>query len=150
MYLHYLLLGIMMLKMSDFILDWFDIFILELQELYIPKPDLWEWIWCGSVLTALLAKKAMARNNVRTMWTYVVLVLCTAIGPAVYAQCIYFNDFYTLVSTRDTSLVARWLQYPIALLWYIFLAIALQVHIAEVTIAVKLIRAWSIKKSKEQ
>ena len=34
----------------------FDVFVLELEELFVPKPLLWEWLWLLSTPVTILGK----------------------------------------------------------------------------------------------
>ena len=42
---HYLLLFVMILKLTPEVLDRLDVFVLEVEELFVPAPLLWEWLW---------------------------------------------------------------------------------------------------------
>ena len=64
---HGLLAVVLLAKVSEDILDRLDIFILSLQELYVPKPLLWEWCWLASVPVAALGLTAIRKNNAGTM-----------------------------------------------------------------------------------
>merc|ERR1719342_1659418 len=52
----------MLAKLLPAILDKLDIFVMELEELFIPKPDLWEWVWLGSLLATIPAFMASKKN----------------------------------------------------------------------------------------
>ena len=148
--MHYLLSGLMLAKLSDDILDRFDVFILELQQLYIPKPLLWEWIWTLSVFFNFIARKAMKKNNSSSMKFYLFTLNFTAIFPVFYALIIYFSDFWTYIDSRDVSKVTHvWNKFPLAVIWYGFLLVALQVHLAQFVFAYKLIKIWSFKKRRD-
>lgn len=136
----------MLIKLLDNILDKMDIFILALQELYIPKPRLWEFIWTFSFLFAILAKRSMQKNSLNLMKIYVGMLISFSIIPALYSVIINFNDVYNLFYTRDFKQVSeRWQGYPVAAIWYLFLFFALQIHIGELSFAYQLIKAWSKK-----
>ena len=140
----------MMIKLSDDILDRLDIFILELQGLYIPKPMSWEWIWASSIFSTIIAKKSMKKNNITWMRVYGLLIFLISLVPVLYAFGYYFNDFYTYIQTKDIKQVSeKWQNYPLSLLWYAFLAISFQVHISQIIFALILTRAWSIKREKK-
>jgi protein jagunal, putative len=149
--MHILLFVLMMIKLSDDILDRLDIFILELQGLYIPKPLAWEWIWSSSILLTFIAKRAMKKNDVALMKLYGVLIFLMSLSPVLYAFGYFFNDFYSFVLTKDIKQVSeKWQKYPLALLWYVFLAISFQVHISQIIFAFILTHAWSVKKGKKE
>ncbi|XP_015792929.1 protein jagunal [Tetranychus urticae] len=148
--MHYLLFGLMVAKLTDDILDRFDVFILELQQLYIPKPMIWEWIWTLSVFFNYIASKAMKKNNPTSMKFYLFIINLTAIFPVFYAMIVYLSDFLVYFETRDVTKVTHvWNKYPLAVIWYGFLLVALQVHLAQFVFAYKLIKVWSLKKRRE-
>ena len=149
--MHYLLLGLMLAKLADDILDRFDIFILELQELYIPKPLLWEWIWSFAAFSNLIATKSMRKNSFTMIKIYLFIIVFTAIVPLVYALGYFFSDFWTFLETRDLSKLSHvWNNYPLAILWYIFIVVALQIHFAQVCFAFNLLKTWSAKRMKKE
>ncbi|RWS11575.1 retinoblastoma-binding protein 5-like protein [Dinothrombium tinctorium] len=96
-------------------------------ELYIPKPQLWEWWWCSSVLFSFIALKAIKKNNVSSMKTYAIATLSSAFLPLFYALGHYFNDVWVFWESRDIKKVSEvWQGYPVGVLWYFFLLVALQ------------------------
>lgn len=137
----------MLLKLLEDIFDRLDIFILELEELYIPKPRIWEWMWFSSLALTWIGAKASQRSQSQGMKIYAALTTVLALGPVIYALTYYFSDFYSFVDSRDISTVQEvWRGYPVALLWYAFLLPALQVHLFQLYCAVTLIKCWTIKK----
>ena len=145
--LHYLLFTIMLLKLSEDILDRLDIFILELQELYIPKPKLWEWVWASSVLFTFLGLSSIRSNNLSLIRMYAILTFFVSMCPILYASVYYFNDLWHFIEERNLSKVKEvWNGYPVALIWYSFLVVALQVHFFQLFFAIRLWFAWNIKK----
>jgi len=147
-YMHYMLFCVMLLKLSQDILDRLDIFILELEELYIPKPRLWEWLWTSSILLTFVGLQAVKRNHLTLLKIYGILTLNLSLSPALYACVYYFRDMYNFIETRDLSKVSEvWQGYPVALIWYAFLVVALQVHSFQLYFAYQLYLAWSSKKT---
>lgn len=135
-------------KLLDDILDRLDIFVLELQELYIPKPRLWEYVWAGSLVFALIARLAIARNSRNLLKVYVAMLISFSLIPVLFAFVIYFEDVKQFYLTRDSSLTSeQWRNYPTAVLWYVFLFVALQLHLAQLAFASKLLSAWKGNRS---
>lgn len=144
--LHFMLFLLMFVKLLDHILDKMDVFILTLQELYIPKPKLWEFIWTISFLFTFLARRSMQKNSANLMNIYIGMLLSFSILPVCYSLLIHFNDVYNLIYTRDVKQVnERWQGFSVAALWYGFLFIALQIHLGELAFAYSLAKAWSKK-----
>jgi hypothetical protein len=146
-YAHYLLFLVLLVKLSEDILDRLDIFILELEELYIPKPRLWEWIWSASVLFTWTGKKAIRKNNITSIKIYSAMNALFSLCPVLYALGYYFGEFLEFWQSRDVQKITEvWQGYPVALIWYAFLIVALQVHGCQLFCAYRLIKAWSIRR----
>lgn len=165
--MHVLLFFVMLIKLSDDILDRMDIFILELQELYIPKPRLWEWVWAGSVLSAWTGLKSIKKNNVPLMKIYAFLIGSFSFLPVFYELIYWFPDFKDYAVRGDPVIsnqlnpggggeevpervIEKWRGYPIGFIWYPFLVIALQVHLFQLYFASVLIRVWSSRTRKTE
>ncbi|KAH8022263.1 hypothetical protein HPB51_023141 [Rhipicephalus microplus] len=153
MLLHFFLFLAMCAKLAEDVLDRLDIFILELEELYIPKPLLWEWVWLASLVFMLPGLTAVRRNRASSMKVYVggtfLFGLCPVIGAAVY----FFRDLYAFVQHgHAVENVELWQGYPVAVLWYAFLTVAFQAHMFSLYFGVRLILAWQrgtvVKKAK--
>jgi len=146
-FLHLLLFIAMCCKLAEDILDRLDIFILELEELYIPKPRIWEWMWSSSIIFSLVGLTSIRNNKVSSMKFYVVITFLLAICPCLYAAIYYFNDLWNFIEQRDLSKVSEvWSGYPVALVWYSFLVVAIQIHFFQLFFAIKLIFAWNVRK----
>lgn len=164
--MHILLFVVMLVKLSEDILDRMDIFILELQELYIPKPRLWEWVWAASVVSAWTGFKSIRKNNVSLMKVYAFLIGSLSFLPIFYELIYWFSDFRDFASRGDASpnnsnageegplvpepVVEKWRGYPVGFLWYPFLVVAIQVHLFQLYFASVLIRVWSSRTRKTE
>ncbi|EFA11505.1 protein jagunal [Tribolium castaneum] len=145
-FFHYLLFFAMLAKLSADILDKLDIFILEIEELSIPQPLWWEYIWCVSLLLSFLGLTAIKENRVSLMKQYVAGLCLFGFLPLFYAIIYYFGDVWTYLTSDDEDELEEihiWQGYPYGLLWYAFILLALQVHMFSVYFAWKLITAWS-------
>lgn len=151
-FFHYLLFFAMIGKLSSDILDRLDIFILEIEELNIPQPLWWEYIWCLSLLLSFLCLAAIKKNRIKPMKQYVTGLVLLGIIPLLYAFIYYFNDvikFLTAENKRDLNEVQLWQGYSYGLLWYAFIFLALQVHFFSIYFAWNLLQAWKSKGKKE-
>lgn len=104
-FFHFLLFFAMMAKLSADILDRLDIFILEIEELQVPTPLWWEYIWCISVLTSFFGLSAAKGNRIKDMQKYVIGLVVTALLPLLYCIIYYFSDVvdYSLLN-KDTAI----------------------------------------------
>jgi len=149
-FLHFLLFLVLLLKLSPEILDRLDIFIMELEELMVPKPMLWEYIWAGNLLFAFIGLSAASRNTIGKMHFYALGTFFFGLCPIFYSGWYYYADMMEYAETREVKNVATWQGYPIAVLWYVFIALAFQVHVFSIFFAERLVFAWKargVKKS---
>ncbi|XP_022651105.1 protein jagunal-like isoform X2 [Varroa jacobsoni] len=137
---HGLLAVVLLAKVSEDILDRLDIFILSLQELYVPKPLLWEWCWLMSIPVAGVGLSALRKNNAASMKIYVSGTFMFGIVPVLAAAFLYFSEMSEYIQTKSN--VTFWQGYPIAVLWYIFIVLAVQIHVFSLYFAIRLILAW--------
>lgn len=82
----------MMAKLSADILDRLDIFILEIEELQVPTPLWWEYIWCTSILMSFFGLSAAKGNRITDMKKYVIGLVVTALLPLLYCTIYYLSD----------------------------------------------------------
>merc|ERR1711936_633415 len=72
----------LLVKLSPAILDRMDIFILPLEELNIPKPPLWEWIWLASCfLIYVIGSNAIKASKVDKMNIFLIVDLLSFFCP---------------------------------------------------------------------
>ncbi|XP_076655973.1 jagunal isoform X2 [Halictus rubicundus] len=101
-FFHYLLFFVMLAKLSADILDHLDIFILEIEELQVPQPLWWEYIWCSSLMLSFLALSAIKRNRIRTLRQYIIGIILLGYGPLLYAVVYYFKDVWKYLAIGST------------------------------------------------
>lgn len=65
--------------------------------------------------------------------------------PVLAGACVHFGDAYDYINEIRGAKITKWMGYPVALMWYAFLAVALQIHAIELYYANTLITAWQPK-----
>ncbi|XP_073984922.1 jagunal [Rhodnius prolixus] len=148
-FFHYLLFFAMLAKLSADILDRLDIFILEIEELQIPKPLIWEYAWCISLLCSFLGLAAARKNRVSTMQKYMIGIGVFGLLPITYATIYYIPDVWYYISTGEKEGIVLWQDYPYGMLWYAFILPAFQVHLFSLYFANNLIIAWKSRGTKK-
>ncbi|EFX80819.1 hypothetical protein DAPPUDRAFT_303901 [Daphnia pulex] len=142
LFFHILLFFLMLAKLSADIFDRLDIFILEIEELEIPKPLVWEYAWCCSLPFVFYGLSSLRRNVIRSMSVFVMGDVVFALLPVFFSLAYYLGDFWQYVSSRSSDGLMLWQGYPYALLWYGFSLVALQIHLFSLFFAHTLISAW--------
>ncbi|KAK0159906.1 hypothetical protein PV328_007367 [Microctonus aethiopoides] len=148
-FFHYLLFVVMLAKLSPDILDRFDIFILEIEELQIPQPLWWEYIWSSSLLVSFLGLSAIKRNNIKTLQRYMIGICILGFGPLIYGVVYYSSDVWEYLTIGKTSGMQLWKDLPYGLLWYAFILVAYQVHSFSLLFSWKLMTAWKARGSRK-
>lgn len=93
----------MIAKLTSDILDRLDIFILEIEELQVPQPLWWEYIWCVSILMSFIGLSAAKGNRTKDMQKYIVGLIVTALLPMLYCIIYYFSDVVDYLSLDDET-----------------------------------------------
>lgn len=147
LFFHILLFFAMLAKLSADIFDRLDIFIMELEELEIPKPLVWEYAWCCSLPFVFYGLSSLRRNVTRSMTVFIVGNIVFALLPVLFSLVYYLNDVWQYANTRSSEGLMLWQGYPYALLWYAFSMVALQVHGFSLYFAHTLVSAWRARGS---
>jgi len=145
-FFHYLLFFVMLAKLSADILDRLNIFVLEIEELQVPQPLWWEYIWCISLFLSFLGLSAIRKNRIKTMKQYMIGILLLGVGPVFYAFIYYFKDVYQYLTTGEKENIEIWQDMPYGVLWYGFILAASQVHGFSLYFAYNLLAAWQTKR----
>ncbi|XP_039490620.1 protein jagunal [Drosophila santomea] len=149
-FFHALLFFVMLAKLTSDILDRLDIFVLEIEELEVPPPLWWEYVWAASLLTSFLGLSAARGNKVREMQKYMIAILLFAILPLFYCFAYYFSDVWEF-ATLDKSVeldetdIFVWRGYPYGVFWYAFCFVGFQVHGFTLYFAYNLVKAWKAR-----
>ncbi|XP_059083752.1 uncharacterized protein LOC131881023 [Tigriopus californicus] len=145
-YCHMILWTFMAVKLCPAILDYLDVFVLELEELFIPKPVLWEWFWFAGIVSTFFGLSALKKSLYKSMTKSFYGLLLLNLVPVLFALVFYASDFFAFVKTKSTRGQDTWRGIPVAILWYAFLFLSLQVHLLELYFARVLIQAWQPKR----
>ncbi|XP_034940295.1 protein jagunal [Chelonus insularis] len=148
-FFHYLLFFVMLSKLSADILDHLDIFILEIEELQIPQPLWWEYIWCSSLLVSFIGLSAIKKNQIKSLKRYMIGIVVLGFGPLIYGIVYYLSDVWTYLTIGKTDDIQLWQDLPYGLLWYAFILLATQVHMFSLLFSWKLLTAWRSRGSKK-
>ncbi|VDP09611.1 unnamed protein product [Soboliphyme baturini] len=105
----------------------------------IPHTELWECWWTLSVVSLVLAYSSFARNNeYRMRLSYYGLVIFALI-PLAFGAGSKLPELIRYVKGGDARLFCG---FPLVVLWYIFFAVAFQVHWFTMYFEAQLVKAW--------
>src|SRR5271156_1588901 len=109
------------------------------------QPMFWEYWWCFSLVVTFVGLSAIRKNNSQTLQIYLGGIIANGIVPVLFALYFYSGDVYKYASTRSSKNIQTWMGYPYGVLWYVFLVLALQIHLFTMYFASKLLSAWRLK-----
>lgn len=143
--LHFMLYTLMLAKLIEDILDRFDIDWMPLERLKVPEPHTWEYVYMLSIIPFGLAIAAIFRNREKFMrWSYVGQ-FCFAFLPIIFGTGSLLPQLWTYWKQRNSSSAENleyFVGFPVVVLWFVFFAVALQVHGFEMYFTTQLVRAW--------
>jgi len=158
-FFHYIMVFVIISKLMPDILDKVDVFILEVEELFVPKPLLWEWLWILSVPVTFFGLSACKKSNLIAIRRFMLGSLLFSLLPIFIGMVVHAPQAYSFlveeeeeeegVEAEPADEIIMWQGYPYAVLWYAFFFLALQVHCYELYFANCLMKAWmpDIKKT---
>jgi hypothetical protein len=113
-----------------------------LQRLRLPPASNWEFSWLiGSVVTCFVGLLAVKRRKSILVRTYIALSFLAGILPVLYAAVFHVqHDLIAYWNTHHTRLVFQGI--PVVIIWSMFLAAALQLHVYGIYFAYSLLQAW--------
>ncbi|CAG9759459.1 unnamed protein product [Ceutorhynchus assimilis] len=146
MFFHYLLWLVMLSKLAPFILDKFNFFILVIEELEIPEPYAWEWIWMSSITVSIFAMDACKKNNIASLQYYMIGIVLSGYVPLIWSAALWFPDVWAYLFADDAPwTIIYWNNYPAGILWYFFIILPLQVHGFSIYFSFQLLNAWKAR-----
>ena len=96
----------MLAKLSADVLDRLDIFILEIEELRVPQPLWWEYLWCLSIFMSFVGLSAAKGNRMKDMHKYMIGLVLFGVAPMLYCFIFYFRDVIDYMTLEDGTNVA--------------------------------------------
>merc|ERR1719357_43504 len=148
-FIHYILLFMMLTKLMPEVLDKLNVFVLEVEELFVPKPLIWEWLWLLSIPVTIFGLSACKHSSLNSIKQFLVGTLVCSLLPVLLGMALHAVDCYQFITEGVTEDIMVWQGYPYAMLWYAFFFVSLQVHLYQIYFANCLMQAWlpAIKKT---
>lgn len=140
--LHFYLVFLVLTKLTPDILDRLDIFVLELEELFVPKPLFWEWLWLLSAPVTFFGLSAAKNTSLPAIKRFLIGTLVFSLLPILTGMALHFYDCYEFLTEGLSDNVVVWQGYPYSVLWYAFFFVALQVHLYQIYFGNCLLQAW--------
>lgn len=138
--LHLLMAALMLVRLST------PLFVLAgirppgmLQRLQLPRAHIWEYAWLMSVTASFMGLFAIKKNRITFMQQYILGTITFGLLPVLYAFYDLSDDMVDYWETNDAKLFHG---FPLVVLWNMFLAVVLQIHIFGLYFGWQLIKSW--------
>ncbi|CAI4230265.1 unnamed protein product [Auanema sp. JU1783] len=97
--------------------------------LRMPAAYPWEYVWCFSFIPILIALKSFPKNNVKLVnYHYYGQFFC-GIVPCMIGLGAQVPELFDYISDMENSETPTFQGvFPMVIIWYIFFAIAIQIH----------------------
>lgn len=142
-YMHFMLSVVIVLQViSHYFKQYLPLFLTEI----FPQPQYWQYIWLVSVLCSAIGYLSLNRNILSYLNVYYYGTLGFGLAPVLFTILFNATDLWQYVQTRETKNLFN--GFPIIVLSYIFLFVAIQIHLFGIYFARILLRTW--KGSKKQ
>ena len=106
--MHYILLFIMLLKLTPEVLDRLDVFVLEVEELFVPAPLLWEWLWLLSLPVTIFGLNTCKHHSLKSCKQFLSGTLICSLLPVIIGMVCHGQDCYEFLTEGLTDNVAVW------------------------------------------
>jgi hypothetical protein len=136
--MHFMLSAFVLIQLATHHLDKLNIF---------PNPQKWEYIWIISLIPAICGYVSLNRNRLVLLNYF--YYGCTLFGllPVLCTMLFSASDLWNYVQNKETTNLYN--GFPVIVLWYIFLFIAVQIHGFGVYYASVLRASWKLEGSKK-
>ena len=107
----------------------------------VPKPNNWQYIWLLSLVPALAGHMSLQRNRLSLIKFYYYGTLVFGFATCFVTMIANAEDLMHFARTKETSNTFH--DFPVIVLWYIYLFVVIQIHAFGIYFARVLIKAWS-------
>lgn len=106
----------------------------------LPAPNPWEYAWFVSVFAAIVGWRSLPRNKTVLLKQFMIGTVVFGILPVLYGIMDQMDDLFLYINHRKYK--AEIAGYPAVIVWFMFLAITLQLHGFAIYFSAQLLRAW--------
>jgi hypothetical protein len=111
-----------------------------------PEPQSWQYPWVLSLVPSIVGYLSLGRNRTQLLNVYYYGNIVLGVAPILCTILFSASDLLQYAEKKKTD--AEFNGFPLIVLWYIFLFIALQIHALGLYNARVLLKSWNVKKRK--
>jgi len=108
---------------------------------YVPKPLTWQFIWLMSLLPSLVGYFSLSKNTLSLLKFYYYGNVLLGLGTCLTTMFLNASDLLEFNSTKEATNYYN--DFPLIVLWFIFLFIAVQIHAFGIYYSRLLIQLWT-------
>ena len=114
----------------------------------VPKPLMWQYIWLSSLIPGAAGYLSMNRNTLSLLRFYYIGTVVLGFGPILSTMVLNASDLLDYAKTKKSATMYH--DFPVIVMWYMYLFVVIQIHAFGIYFARILIKAWSkdLKKRK--
>jgi len=118
----------------------------------VPPAMQWEEVWLLSLIPSVLCFYAISRNHVAAMQASITMTLMFGCGPLFYGAFVMMDDAFIFFTANEEKIRAAplFFGFPVVMIRFMFIALALQIHAFAVFLQFKLINAWNTRGAKSR
>lgn len=115
----------------------------------VPPAMQWEELWLLSLAPSVLCLYAISRNHVSAMQASITATLMFGFGPLLYGAFTMVDDALVFFSADKDKIKGSplFFGFPVVLIRFLFIALALQIHAFAMFLQFKLINSWMTRGS---
>ncbi len=114
----------------------------------VPKPNLWQYIWLTSLIPGLAGYMSLKNNRLSLLMFYYRGTLLLGFGPILTTMVFNASDLLDYARTKQTTNLFH--DFPVIVLWYMYLFVVIQIQSFGIYFSRILIRSWTKDSSKKK
>ena len=107
----------------------------------VPKPLIWQYIWLSSLVPGLAGYLSLKNNRLSMLMLYYRGTILLGFGPVLTTMVFNASDLLDYARNKQTTNLFH--DFPLIVLWYIYLFVVIQIHAFGIYFARVLINSWS-------
>jgi hypothetical protein len=107
----------------------------------VPKPNWWQYIWMLSLGPGLAGYLSLYRNTLGMLKMYYYGTVALGLGPILATMVLNASDLLDYAQTKKSE--NNYHDFPVIVLWYMYLFVVIQIHAFGIFFARGLLLAWS-------
>ncbi len=113
-----------------------------------PKPQYFEYIWILSLVASISGYLSLARNRIKFLKIFYYGHVLFGLSPILFIMLFNASNLWDFVQKKTNSSTNN--SFPVIVVWYIFLFIAIQIHIFGIYFSRILLKSWNSESLKNK